>query len=100
MLTLEPLSNFKDPKLEPSRQDVAAREFEYLAAIFHGNAVYSLITRVMIDCREYCLKLYIKLLIRCPKTNQAVGLPSAFLSAQHTEGVLRTSRLGRSSTIF
>lgn len=57
MPPLKPLPEVEGPRLEPFTQDITAHDLELLAVIYNDSAAHSLITRVEIDGREYCLKL-------------------------------------------
>ncbi len=56
LLPLKPLPDCEGPKLDPFTQDITAHDLEFLDIPYCENA-HSIIARVKIDGRVYCLKL-------------------------------------------
>lgn len=54
---LKPLPDCEGPKLEPFTQDITAHDCEFLDVPGIHEAVHSIISKVKIDGRVYCLKM-------------------------------------------
>ncbi|SPO01423.1 uncharacterized protein DNG_04098 [Cephalotrichum gorgonifer] len=60
MPILKPLPDCEGPKLEPFTQDITAHELEFLEVPLFESQLHSIIIKLKIDGRVYCLKLFYK----------------------------------------
>ena len=58
MATLNPLPDLEGPKLEPFTQDITTHDIEFLwIPYLLDEAAHSMIAKVRIDEKIYCLKM-------------------------------------------